>query len=251
MRVPVFVELRQFNSFDGDLTSLIVQTLKDHKFGMDAEYITQAFEMGHFILFLDGYDEVAHPHRQRVKSAVFDFVRVYNQNAVILTSRPEPELEGWQTFSILEVAPLTLRKAHSLVEKLPFDSKLKETFLRDLRKDLYRKHESFLSNPLLLSIMLLSYGQSASIPNKLSVFYNQAYEALFERHDVLKDGFRRQMLTPLDIQDFARLFAAFSLQTYDSRKIEFSHTEALEYIESSRDIAGVACNKEDFLNDLI
>jgi hypothetical protein len=55
--------------------------------------------------------------------------------------------------------------------------------------------------------MLLSYGQSASIPNKISVFYNQAYEALFERHDVLKDGFRRKRLTPLDIQDFARVFA--------------------------------------------
>lgn len=250
-RVPIFVELRQFNTFDGDLFQLIINTLTTHKFAMDAEYIRKAIELGHFILFLDGYDEVAHGRRQHVRSTIHEFAKLNDKNAFILTSRPDPELEGWQSFSLAQVAPLSLDQAHLLVEKLPFDDKLKTRFLTDLRADLFCKHQSFLSNPLLLSIMLLSYGQSASIPTKLSVFYNQAYEALFERHDVLKNGFKRQVLSPLDIQDFARLFSAFCLQTYDKRKLEFTHTEALEYIESSQDIVGIRCNKDNYLKDLI
>lgn len=250
-RVPIFVELRQFNTFDGDLFQLIINTLTTHKFAMDAEYIRKAIGLGHFILFLDGYDEVAHGRRQHVRSTIHEFAKLNDKNAFILTSRPDPELEGWQSFSIAQVAPLSLDQAHSLIEKLPFDDKLKTRFLTDLRADLFRKHQSFLSNPLLLSIMLLSYGQSASIPTKLSVFYNQAYEALFERHDVLKDGFKRQVLSPLDIQDFARLFSVFCLQAYDKDKLEFTHIEALEYIESSQDIVGIRCNKENYLTDLI
>jgi len=99
--------------------------------------------------------------------------------------------------------------------------------------------------------MLLSYGQSATIPNKLTVFYNQAYEALYERHDTLKDGFRRKRMTLLDIQDFARLFSAFCLLAFDERKLEFTHTEALEYIERAEAIAGLDVVKDDYLNDLI
>ncbi|HCL81709.1 MAG TPA: hypothetical protein DHW81_05635 [Nitrospiraceae bacterium] len=99
--------------------------------------------------------------------------------------------------------------------------------------------------------MLLTYGQSANIPSKLNVFYNQAYEVLFERHDALKGGYKRDRLTHLDIQDFGRLFSAFCLQTYDKRQLEFTHTQALEYIEKSQQITGLTCKKVDYLNDLI
>jgi hypothetical protein len=99
--------------------------------------------------------------------------------------------------------------------------------------------------------MLLTYGQSAKIPDKLNVFYNQAYEALFERHDALKGGFSRARKTKLDIQDFAKLFSAFCLQTYDKLQLEFTQVEALSLIEKSKAIVGVDVIKEDFLKDCL
>lgn len=221
------------------------------KFSLDREYVAKALDAGHFILFLDGFDEVIHEKRSDVTQFIQDFTKNFGKNAVLVTSRPDPGLEGWQQFSLFQVAPLTIDQARSLVEKLSFDNDIKSKFLLDLRADLFGKHRSFLSNPLLLSIMLLSYGQSATIPNKLTVFYNQAYEALYERHDTLKDGFRRKRLTPLDIQDFARLFSAFCLLAFDKRKLEFTHTEALEYIEKSEEIIGLDVLKDNYLNDLI
>lgn len=250
-RVPVFVELRHFNSFPGSLQDLIIKTLSSYHFSLGSEYVSKAIENGHFILFLDGYDEVAHEKRTHVRTTILEFAKRHDNTPIVVTSRQDPELEGWQLFTLFQVAPLSLAKAYSLVDKLPFDNTLKAKFLSDLRSDLFHKHESFLSNPLLLSIMLLSYGQSATIPNKISVFYNQAYEALFERHDVLKDGFCRQLLSPLDIQDFARLFSAFCIQAYDRGKLEFTHTEALEFIEASQAIVGIKCTKDDYLQDLI
>lgn len=250
-KVPIFIELRQFNEFPGDLFEIIVMNLKLMKFTLSEEYIKKALIAGHFIIYLDGYDEIAYIKRKQVGRLINEFIKIYDKNTVIVTSRPEPELEGWQNFSIFKVLPLTVDQAYELVEKLPFDGTIKSMFQKELRESLYEKHKSFLSNPLLLSIMLLTYGQSAAIPNKLNIFYNQAFEALFERHDTLKEGFRRDLLTTLDIQDFGRLFSAFCLQSYDIQKTAFTELEALEYIERSQNITTIKCKKDDYLNDLI
>ena len=153
-----------------------------------------------------------------------------------MSSRPDTDLEAWQQFVTAELQPLTLDRACDLVKPLPYDDEIKEKFLEDLQTELFKKHKSFLSNPLLLSIMLLTYGQSAHIPDKLNVFYSQAYEALFERHDALKGGFQRQRRTVLDIQEFARVFSAFCLQTYDKTEFQFTRTSALQYVEASKSI---------------
>jgi hypothetical protein len=250
-KVPIFLELRQFNSTDSDLDTLISQVLRVSKFTLDKDYIEKAFVAGHFVLFLDGYDEVVTSKRAQVTQYIHDFVKMYEKNIVIMSSRPDSELDGWQDFCVMQIQPMSLEQAFELVNKVPYDDDLKKKFLADLRLDLFKKHESFLSNPLLLSIMLLTYGQSANIPNKLNVFYNQAYEALFERHDALKGGYKRDRLTTLDIQDFGRIFAAFCLQAYDKRHFEFTRIQALDYIEKSQQITGLKCRKDDYLKDLI
>lgn len=99
--------------------------------------------------------------------------------------------------------------------------------------------------------MLLTYGESADIPTKLSLFYNQAYEALFQRHDALKGGYQRDRRTSLDIQDFARVFAAFCLQTYDDRRFRFSRSEALEYVRKAKTYVGLEVEDEHYLEDCL
>ena len=249
IKVPIFIQLQRLNQSDLDLNGLIQQTLSENKFKLDVEYIAKAIKEGHFVLFLDGLDEVIETRRQETSQSIQDFARVNDQNTVVVSSRPDQELEGWQEFTLLKVQPLSLDLAHELVSKLPYDDELKAKFLEELRTSLFKKHESFLSNPLLLSIMLLTYGQSANIPEKLNVFYNQAYEALFERHDALKGGYRRVRRTKLDIQDFAKVFSAFCLQSYDKGQLEFSRVEALDLIDKTKVIVSLDTSKEDFLKD--
>lgn len=247
--VPIFVELRQVNNVELSLDDLVFNTLMSFKFQFDKEYVDEAIKKGHFAFFFDGLDEVVQSKRAATGKARQDFARKNDKNTVVVSSRPDTELEGWPDFTLLHIEPLSLDLAHELVTKLPFDEEIKGRFLDDLRKGMFTKHQSFLSNPLLLSIMLLTYGQSASIPTKLNVFYNQAYEALFERHDALKGGYQRKRHTKLDIQDFARVFSAFCLQTYDKRQFELSHLEALERIEKACEITAIRCDKTDYLRD--
>ena len=136
-----------------------------------------------------------------------------------------------------------------LVQKLPLDDSVKERFIDSLNNGLYEKHVSFLSNPLLLSIMLLTFGDTAHIPDKLSIFYQQAYDSLFQKHDALKGGFQRDRRTKLDIQDFARVFSAFCVQSYDQRQFSFTYSQALQYFDKARNISGLEFESEEVLQD--
>lgn len=149
------------------------------------------------------------------------------------------------------MAPLDLERAVELVDRLTFDPPIKARFIEALQNELFERHQSFLSNPLLLSIMLLTYHDTASIPTKLTIFYNQAYESLFQKHDALKAGYQREKLTALDIQEFARVFAAFSIQSLDKREFTFPSRRALELLDHAKRLTHLTFDLEDFLKDAV
>jgi len=195
-KVPVFIELRELNKTRQTLMEFVHSTLKENHFTLDDDYIQKALQRGHFAFFLDGFDELTRKRRTSYSKEIQTIAKQHNQNVIVVSSRPDYELFGWQDFSNFDMEPLTGDQACELVTKTHFDEKLKSKFLNDLRRGLFNNHRSFLSNPLLLSIMFLTYGESADIPNKLNIFYNQAYEALFQRHDALKGAFQRERISP-------------------------------------------------------
>ena len=250
-RVPIFVELRSLHNENKTIIDAINENLRTFGFDLGDTYVQKAMKLGHFIILLDGFDEVVSESRRNVSNQIVVLAEQARDCIIIVSSRPDDTFSGWEDFTEFTIAPLNVDEACELVEKLPFDEDLKKKFLADLRNFLFDRHESFLSNPLLLSIMLLTYGESADIPKKLGLFYNQAYEALFQRHDALKGGYQRDRLTSLDIQDFARIFAAFCLQTYDNRSFQFSRSDALKYISKAKTYVSINVKEEDYLRDCL
>ena len=247
-KTPVFLELRQLGG-DEPLLAALLASMKNNGLDVDEAYFQQALSLGHFLVVLDGLDELDSQTKPRITKEIQSIGERYPDNWIIVSSRPEPELEGWPAFSLFRVAPLDLEKAVALVERLPFDDEIKSKFANDLKSRLFRNHKSFLSNPLLLSIMVLTYHDTASIPGKLSIFYSQAYESLFQKHDALKGGYQRQRKTQLDIQDFAKVFAAFSARTYDRRLLKFSSTVALDVLDRCKLQTSLPFEPGSFLDD--
>jgi predicted NACHT family NTPase len=250
-KIPVFIELRSLNQSDQSLLDLIKETLISNKFSFDDNYLDKAFKAGHFIFFFDGFDEINRSKQDATSKQIQKLADRYDRNWMVISSRIDGNLEAWQQFNVFTINHLTLEQACQLIQKVPYDKSIKAKFIEALKESLYEQHHSFLSNPLLLSIMLLTYGENADIPNKLSLFYNQAYETLFQRHDALKGGFKRDRNTKLDIQDFAKVFAAFSILTYDKTLFEFPSTIALEYLSKAKKVCNLEFNEEEYLFDTI
>lgn len=249
--VPILIELRDLNAYEKSLDDFINQTLHIFDFKADESYVTKAKESGHFCFFFDGFDEVNLTLRNKIIKQIQNLGKQYPDCPIVISSRPDDILTGLDDFSTFKMMPLRLDEAISLVKKLPFEEVIKTKFCDDLSNGLFEKHKSFLSNPLLLSIMLLTYGENAEIPTKLSIFYNQAYEALFQRHDANKGGYSRNRFTDLDIQDFSKVFSLFCLQTYEKRLFKMSRIQCLEFIKKSLINLGLETKPDDYLSDLL
>ena len=246
---PIFIELRDLNETDKSLFEALRTTLGVHGLKVEEGFVERALQAGHLALFLDGFDELTENRRKSLAQEVRALTDRCPRTPVVASSRPDSELAGWTQYTQFQVAPLDIERAAELVERVPYDPELKARFIEDLRYGLFHEHESFLSNPLLLSIMLMTYGDVAHIPSKLSVFYNQAYEALFHKHDALKGGFQRDRRSGLDIQDFATVFAAFSIFSYDSRMFTFSRTQALALFTKAKSVVQAEFESGRVLDD--
>ena len=249
-KVPVFIELRDLDESDIDLADAIYKSLNVYGLKIDEDYFKRSLENGHYVFLLDGLDEIPIELREIIIREIEKLSKRYRKCGFIVTSRPDDKLNQLKTFDTFKTVSLSLEKCVALLNKLPTDEVFTEKFIQRLEAGLFEEHKSFLSNPLLLSIMLLTYKYSADIPNKLSVFYNQAYETLFHGHDNIKGAYKRKKETDLGIMEFEEIFSVFSLYTYSESKITFSKGEARKFLKRTKNIIGIQFNIESYLNDL-
>lgn len=250
--IPVFVELKELNSFneDYDIIDFIFQRLSDLGSSIKREYMEYALRSGCFLFLFDGYDEIFSNKKDEFFRKFDRFCDKYSDNYFVISSRPYSEFVEFQRFTVLEIQKLRKEQALELIHKIKYDKEIKQRFIQALDKSLYDKHTSFASNPLLLSIMLLTYDNYAEIPEKLHLFYANAFETLYYKHDATKAGYHREMKCPLTYDAFKKVFAQFCFYTYYQGKIELTQDDICNALR--KNISGVPpFEPMDFLYDLV
>lgn len=250
--IPVFVELKELNALDGDydIIEFVFQRLNDLGSTIKKDYMDYALQSGCFLFLLDGYDEIFSDRKDVFFRKLERFCDKYSNNCFVISSRPYSEFVEFQRFTVLEVQKLRKQQALELISKIEYDEEIKQRFLMALDESLYEKHSSFASNPLLLSIMLLTFDNYAEIPEKLHLFYANAFETLYYKHDATKAGYRREMKCPLTYDVFKKVFAQFCFYTYYQGKIELTQDDICAALQKG--ISDVPpFNPMNFLYDLV
>lgn len=250
--IPVYIELKDVNDLNDEysLSDLFYEKLNNLGSSLSKEYFTYALRSGCFLFLVDGYDEILSEKRNGFFKKFDAFCDSYSQNYFIVSSRPYSEFIELQRFTVLSTCPFEKKQALSLINKLNYDIDIKKRFMIALDQELYEKHESFASNPLLLSIMLLTFDNYAEIPSKLHLFYANAFETLFEKHDATKAGFRRELRSGLSFDEFKKVFSYFCVITYVQGKIEFSRDELIDTFRKIS-IKDISIDIESYIYDLI
>jgi hypothetical protein len=228
-RVPLYLEMRYFEeTFEKEtLESYVYKKTSAIDDASSFAQFVNGLKSGLFVVLLDAIDEVKPNLREKVVIKILDFLRGYPLCGVSISSRFDERLESIQEFSVLRTAPMKKEQIISIVEKLEYDPEVKSKLVGQLNGGLYEELEEFLSNPLLATIMLLTFDHSADIPTKLTAFYRQAFEALYQRHDAAKGAYKRDHYAGLPIDRFQTIFSTFSFQTYLNYKLEFSDGDLL------------------------
>lgn len=251
--IPILIELKDINSKqdnDFEIKEYIFEKLYNLNSSINEKCLEYALQSGCFLFLLDGYDEIITEKKGIFLKKITDFCDRYSENYFIISSRPYTEFLEFQRFTVLSICKFTKEQAISLISKIDYDEDLKKRFIKELEKNLYEKHESFASNPLLLNIMLLTYENYAEIPEKLHLFYNNAFETLYIKHDATKGGYKRELKSKLSSEDFKKIFSMFCFITYFKGQIEFTRDELVQILEKLKTNT-LQFNVENLLFDLI
>ncbi|MFD0680657.1 MULTISPECIES: NACHT domain-containing protein [unclassified Paenibacillus] len=258
--IPIFIELREINDLEDitsfDLLDFMYQKISDFNFTLEKPYFMNAIKKGDFVFIFDGFDELKQRFRNTVSKQIVKISDKYTNNFFIVSSRPDRNFVTWNNFPELKMKPLSKKQCLQLIDNLEYDLSTKENFKKILDKRLYNEHETFLSNPLLLTIMLMTYSQSADIPEKLCVFYEQAFNALYSHHDAIKEGgFKRFLFAEnMPIDTFKDIISLFSIQSYMRSQTHFTDKELNEYLENAKRILKIEYDvklvKKDIINSV-
>ena len=255
-KIPVFISLREYTSSDVEITDFIFTQLRLMIPDYPRDEFIRALGSGSYILLLDGLDEINSAVRGVFESKLEQFSNVYGQNLVILSSRPYSKFQHLSRYIVLLLRPFTKDQALELIKKLDYDETAKMKFYKQLDESLYSLHKDFTENPLLLTIMLMTFDTFADIPSQIHHFYHKAYETMAQKHDAVKDGiYKRVMRSNLTPERFEEYLAEFCAVSYTEEQYAMAEAQAAEYLTIVKDHIAKPVEENlriaDFMDDLI
>lgn len=229
-KIPIKIELRYLNDYEGNLLSYITDEII--KFSRIAErdtIIERMMQSGDFVFFFDGYDEISSSKKEILANDIVRVTKKYNSNKYILTSRPFANVEMLDNFYNYEVCELSSEEIESFVRKQfgedEGENELVNRIIGTIRNDEKEAYKSFLSNPLLLSMFIITYQADSNIPQKRSDYYSQVFNTLYSIHDTQsKLGYERERKAGLSKEQYLDILSRFSYKTYFSYMYSFSET---------------------------
>ena len=222
-RIPIFVNLKEYTS-EMHLLDIFYEKLTSLGLDQSEEEIRIRAMKGGFVFLLDGYDEIYSEEKENFDSAIELFTDRFSKNVFIISSRPTNSFFALSRYTVLELCQFTKEQAVTLINKLDFRSDepdIKQNFIKAIHDRLYKTHRDFIGNPLLLTIMLMTFERFADVPSKMHVFYREAYETLATKHDATKGAYKRRLYTGLNADEFEKYLAEFCARTYKEERFEF------------------------------
>lgn len=252
--LPILVILREFNPENTNLRNMIVDSVKRFDPSFSLRHLEDILSTGKCQLLLDGLDEIKFTDINEFLKQLDVLVDQYPDNQIVMSTRRFDSFIKLSRFNIMEMMTFKREQSLQLIDKLeycPEEPKLKAQFREKLISDYFKSHKEFVNNPLLLTLMLMSYHRFAGIPEKRHLFYEQAYNTLLMRHDSDK-LYKRVFHSVNDPSEFTKVFREFCAKSYRKHDYEFDRQKFESYFRSLKSIEWLdngKMNLENFIYD--
>ena len=255
-KIPIFIPLKDYSDAYEGLLNYIFEKFEPLKGADSIDEFAELLQQGVCLLLFDGLDEIKSDYRKKFEHDLDIFADKYADNMFVISSRPTGSFIAFHRFTVLDLCPFTKDQSLALIDKLDFrpdEPIIKQKFRMELERTLFISHREFTQNPLLLTIMLMTYEQFAEIPSKMHIFYWEAYVALSQKHDASKGAYKRVLKTGLTADQFADYFAEFCARSYRDEKFEFTDILFDQYFNRlhERTKGDARITASDFRDDLV
>lgn len=250
--IPIVIELRRLEKNQSILEYIQTQ-INSLDTNIKIEEIVDIIKKGDFVIFFDGYDEIANENKSDVLDAIQEFTSKATNTKIVITSREDDDLNSLGEYKCVNIKPLTEEEAHELIKKYDNDGDISKKLIKKLKEDSSMDVlKEFLENPLLVSLLYKTFEYKEEIPYKKIDFYEQVYAALFNDHDKTKgSAYVHEKKTKLDRYQFEQILRAFGFLALKEDKIEYSDQLIHQLLEQSiKRFGWLKISVEDFLYDI-
>lgn len=250
--IPIVIELRRLEKNQSILEYIQTQINSLDK-NIRVEEIVDILKKGDFVIFFDGYDEIADENKSDVLDAIQEFTSKATNTKIVITSREEDDLNSLGEYKCVNIRPLAEEEAYELIKKYDNDGEISKKLIKRLKEDSSMDVLcEFLENPLLVSLLYKTFEYKEEIPYKKIDFYEQVYEALFNDHDKTKGGaYVHEKKTKLDKYQFEQILRTFGFLALKEDKVEYYGQLIYHLLEQSiKRFSWLKISIDDFLYDI-
>lgn len=230
--IPILIELRDLNKKKESIEEFIYKKIFENKLSENEKILQRLLKKGMFVFFLDGYDELKSDIKRDVINDINSFINQFGNNKYILTTRPYSDIELLPLFHNYFVKELSFDDGEIegfIYKQLQGEKELADKIVLSIKTNKNEFLYSFLTNPLLLSLYILTFQSNAEIPNKKYIFYRRVINALFSEHDSkTKLGFVRDKVSNLNQEQFEEILKAFCFLSYFQGRFDWD----FDYVNS-------------------
>lgn len=221
--IPILIELRYLNDFKDSIEDYIREKIFENRLSPTEKILKRLLDNGKFVFFLDGYDEIKSDSKELIVEKLNTFIDKYRLNRFLLTSRPYSNIELLPLFHNYKIEKLNDAEIKKFILLQKIENELAEKIIKSVTENKIDYLKSYLTNPLLLSLYILTFSTNSSIPNKKYIFYRRVLDVLFKEHDsITKIGYERELLTKLSQEEFEEILKIFSFISYFESEYDFT-----------------------------
>ncbi len=248
-RIPIFVELRSIEP-SGGLQTALLRTLDEYGFDIDEDLWNFYSTSGKFVLLLDAFDELLPECIPGVIEELDHLAAKYPDLQVVVTSRPDSDIQRDRNFRTFRIAPLRPQDHKPFLKKLLVQDRDVKNLLEAIEASPARV-ALLLTTPLMLTLVAVVYRAEQAIPPELPAFFEMLFTTLFSRHDRTKSGFIRKKYSSLTEREIQTLFEAFCFMTrYHRMSTSLTDQEFARALQDAIKYSGIDCEEHAFYQDI-
>lgn len=252
-KIPIFIELRDLNNYSKSLIEYVYEIILSNKIKPSTRILERALKSGNFLFIFDGFDELNLDKKDQFTSDIEKFIDTFHNNNFLFSSRPGTSIESFSRLTVFSVEPLQNEEIKNFVKiqaKLGDDTELGKKIIKTITESGDNGYKAYVSNPLLLSMFILTFGNYPELPKYKNKFYWNVFDTLCNRHDSLKKGgYRHDKKTKFQDTDFESIIKAFCIKSVLENQFNFDRQYLITTLTFVTKKLNLNCNIDDLVYD--
>jgi len=198
--------------------------------GVTATQVADLFNQSRALFLFDGLDEVREEDNSRVLKEIRDFSDLFRDNHFVMTCRIAARQYTFEKFTEVEIADFDDQQIEIFATKwfLTKNSIKVKRFLKKLDEN--KRIKELATNPLLLTLLCLVFGEKGKFKENRSELYEEGLELLLERWDDSRDIERDQIYKKLSTKRKEDLLSKVAFTTFKRGDYFFKQKQVEGYI---------------------